>query len=63
MPAADGDVHRRDGAAEARGGAETQGNPAPTRLSPNGSLVAVGVYNASPPLVIANVRSYSLACE
>ncbi len=46
---ADGDVYRRVGASEARGGAETRGDPGPTRLSPDGTLVAVGDYNASPP--------------
>ncbi len=46
---ADGDVYRRVGAAEARGGSETQGDPGPMRLSPDGTLVAVGDYNASPP--------------
>lgn len=46
---ADGDAYRRVGAAEARGGAETQGDPGPMRLSPDGTVVAVGHYNASPP--------------
>lgn len=43
---ADADVYRRVGAAEARGGAETQGDPGPMRLSPDGTLVAVGDYSA-----------------
>lgn len=46
---ADGDAYRRVGPAEARGGAETQGDPGPMRLSSDGTLVAVGDYNANPP--------------
>jgi len=46
---ADGDVYRRVGAAEARGGAETQGDPGPMLLSPDGTLVAVGDYSKRRP--------------
>ncbi len=46
---ADADVYRRVDAAEARGGSEIQGDPGPMRLSPDGTLVAVGDYDASPP--------------
>ena len=46
---ADGDVYRRVGAAEARGGPETQDDPGPMLLSPDGTLVAVGDYSANRP--------------
>lgn len=44
--AADADVYRRLDLAEDRAGAETQGDPAPMLLSPDGTLVAVGDHSA-----------------
>ncbi|MDO5736126.1 MAG: hypothetical protein Q4P15_06585 [Propionibacteriaceae bacterium] len=46
---ADANVYRRMGAAEARGGPETQGDPGPMLLSPDGTRVAVGSYDSSVP--------------
>ncbi|MFC6345619.1 TolB family protein, partial [Nocardioides hankookensis] len=44
--AADDDVYRRLGAAESRGGAETQGDPGPMLLSPDGLHVALGDHDS-----------------
>lgn len=44
---ADANIYRRMGAAEARGGPETQGDPGPMLLSPGGTHVAVGGYDSS----------------
>jgi hypothetical protein len=49
MLGADGDVYRRVGVAERRGGPETQGDAAPMLLSPDGTQVAVGDYATSAP--------------
>ncbi|GAA1642703.1 hypothetical protein GCM10009790_25290 [Georgenia ruanii] len=49
MLGADGDVYRRVGVAEARGGPETQGDAAPMLLSPDGTRIAVGDYASSAP--------------
>lgn len=49
MVAADGDAYRRLGVAEDRPGSETQGDPAPMLLSPDGGLVAVGDWDAHEP--------------
>jgi hypothetical protein len=46
---ADGDVYRRIGVAERRGGPETQGDAAPMLLSPDGTRVAVGDHASSDP--------------
>jgi hypothetical protein len=43
--AAGDDVYRRLGAAESRGGAETQGDPGPMLLSPDGLQVALGDHD------------------
>src|SRR6478735_27244 len=43
--AAGDDVYRRLGAAESRGGAETQGDPGPMLLSPDGLEVALGDHD------------------
>jgi len=43
--AAGDDVYRRLGAAESRGGAETQGDPGPMLLSPDGREVALGDHD------------------
>lgn len=43
--AADDDVYRRLGAAEDRGGAESQGDPGPMLLSPDGESVALGDHD------------------
>lgn len=45
--AADDDVYRRLDAAEARSGPESQGDPGPMRLSPDGRWVALGDHNTS----------------
>lgn len=49
---AGGDVYRRVDAAEARAGAETQGDPAPMLLSPDGTTVAVGDHDVDRPDVV-----------
>lgn len=55
---ADADVYRRVGVAEARGGAETQGDPGPMVLSPDGTFVAVGDYSTRRrDLVLVNLNT------
>jgi hypothetical protein len=49
---AGGDVYRRVDAAEDRAGAETQGDPAPMLLSPDGTRVAVGDHDTQDPDVV-----------
>ena len=49
---AGGDVYRRVDAAEDRAGAETQGDPAPMLLSPDGTKVAVGDHDTDHPDVV-----------
>lgn len=49
---AGGDSYRRVDAAEDRAGAETQGDPAPMLLSPDGTKVAVGDHDTSSPDVV-----------
>jgi hypothetical protein len=49
---AGGDVYRRVDAAEDRAGAETQGDPAPMLLSPDGTKVAVGDHDTTDPDVV-----------
>ena len=49
---ASGDVYRRVDAAEGRAGAETQGDPAPMLLSPDGTKVAVGDHDTDDPDVV-----------
>ena len=49
---AGGDVYRRVDAAEARAGPETQGDPAPMLLSPDGTTVAVGDHDVDRPDVV-----------
>ncbi len=49
LAGADGDVSRRVGLAEQRAGSETQGDPAPMLLSPDGTTIAVGDYVADDP--------------
>lgn len=46
---AGGDRYRRVGVAEERHGAETQGDPGPMLLSPDGAHVAVGHHDTSAP--------------
>ncbi|MDQ2827314.1 MAG: hypothetical protein M3Y04_10220 [Actinomycetota bacterium] len=46
---AEGDRYRRVGVAEDRHGAETQGDPGPMLLSPDGAHVAVGHHDTSAP--------------
>jgi hypothetical protein len=46
---ADGDVYRRVDLAEDRAGGETQGDPAPMLLSPDGTRVAVGDHDSDRP--------------
>jgi hypothetical protein len=46
---ASGDVYRRLDVAEGRHGAETQGDPGPMLLSPDGTKAAVGHYDIDPP--------------
>jgi hypothetical protein len=46
---AGGDTYRRVDAAEDRAGAETQGDPAPMLLSPDGRYVAVGDHDTEDP--------------
>ena len=47
-----GDVYRRVDVAEDRAGAETQGDPAPMLLSPDGTKVAVGDHDIQDPDVV-----------
>ncbi|MCY4725148.1 hypothetical protein NYO98_02580 [Nocardioides sp. STR2] len=49
---AGGDTYRRVDVAEGRAGAETQGDPAPMLLSPDGSRVAVGDHDTERPDVV-----------
>ena len=49
---AGGDVYRRVDVAEDRAGAETQGDPAPMLLSPDGTQVAVGDHDTQDPDVV-----------
>jgi hypothetical protein len=49
---AGGDVYRRVDAAEDRAGGETQGDPAPMLLSPDGTRVAVGDHDTDDPDVV-----------
>ena len=49
---AGGDVYRRVDAAEERAGGETQGDPAPMLLSPDGTKVAVGDHDTQDPDVV-----------
>ena len=49
MVGADSDAYRRLGVAEYRAGSESQGDAAPMLLSPDGSLVAVGDWDADEP--------------
>ncbi|MCW2737285.1 hypothetical protein [Nocardioides sp.] len=49
---AGGDVYRRVDAAEGRAGTETQGDPAPMLLSPDGTKVAVGDHVTDEPDVV-----------
>ena len=46
---AGGDTYRRVDVAEGRAGAETQGDPAPMLLSPDGRYVAVGDHDTDDP--------------
>ena len=56
--AADADAYRRLDVAEARAGAETQGDPAPMLLSPDGTSVAVGDHDtADPDLVVVDLAT------
>ena len=48
---AGGDTYRRVDVAEGRAGAETQGDPAPMLLSPDGRYVAVGDHDTAEPNV------------
>lgn len=47
--AADDDVYRRLDAAKSRGGWETQGDPGPMLLSPDGTSVALGDHDTTSP--------------
>lgn len=47
--AADDDVYRRVDAAENRAGRESQGDPGPMLLSPDGTSVALGEHNTTSP--------------
>jgi hypothetical protein len=49
---ASGDTYRRVDAAEGRAGPETQGDPAPMLLSPDGTKVAVGDHDTNEPDVV-----------
>jgi dipeptidyl aminopeptidase/acylaminoacyl peptidase len=49
---AGGDAYRRVDVAEGRAGAETQGDPAPMLLSPDGTKVAVGDHDIDRPDVV-----------
>jgi hypothetical protein len=56
--ASDGDVYRRLDAAEDRGGAQTQGDPGPMLLSPDGLAVALGEHAArDPDLGVVDLRT------
>lgn len=56
--AADGDVYRRLNAAEDRAGPETQGDPAPMLLSPDGRWVALGDHDTtSPDLALVSLET------
>ncbi len=56
--AADDDVYRRLDAAEARSGPESQGDPAPMLLSPDGRRVALGEHDTtSPDLEIVDLET------
>src|SRR4051812_21647778 len=60
--AADDDVYRRLGAAESRGGAESQGDPGPMLLSPDGRQVALGDHDTgSPDLAVVDLGSGDVA--
>ncbi|WP_230087032.1 TolB family protein [Nocardioides marmotae] len=56
-----GDSYRRVGEAEDRAGGETQGDPAPMLLSPDGRMVAVGDHRAddpdAPDLAVVDLRT------
>lgn len=55
---ASGDTYRRVDVAENRAGRETQGDPAPMLLSPDGTKVAVGDHvTDEPDVVIADLRT------
>lgn len=55
---AGGDVYRRVDAAEDRAGPETQGDPAPMLLSPDGTKVAVGDHDTDEPdVVVVDLRT------
>jgi hypothetical protein len=55
---AGGDVYRRLDEAEDRAGAETQGDPAPMLLSPQGTHVAVGDHDTGrPDLALVDLRT------
>ena len=55
---ADGDVYRRLDEAEDRAGPETQGDPAPMILSPQGTHVAVGDHDTGrPDLALVDLRT------
>lgn len=55
---AGGDVYRRLDVAEDRAGRETQGDPAPMLLSPDGLRVAVGDHDVSPAdLAVVDLRT------
>ncbi|HSU00938.1 MAG TPA: hypothetical protein VLK03_00185 [Nocardioides sp.] len=49
---AGGDVYRRVDVAEDRAGGETQGDPAPMLLSPDGTAVAVGDHDTDAPDIV-----------
>ena len=49
---AGGDTYRRVDVAEERAGSETQGDPAPMLLSPDGTRVAVGDHDVERPDVV-----------
>ena len=55
---ADGDTYRRVDVAEGRAGSETQGDPAPMLLSPDGTRVAVGDHDLErPDLVVVDLTT------
>jgi hypothetical protein len=55
---AGGDTYRRVDVAEGRAGAETQGDPAPMLLSPDGTRVAVGDHDTErPDVVVVDLRT------
>ncbi|KQW48687.1 hypothetical protein ASC77_08090 [Nocardioides sp. Root1257] len=60
--AADDDVYRRLGAAESRGGPESQGDPGPMLLSPDGRQVVLGDHDTgSPDLAVVDLGSGDVA--